>query len=148
MERLYDQVPEALAVRLETDRIAVCLPLGDEANRQVLEHEAAIRLPIRCTMGLSRRYNGMDKSQEAFREASESLEGLFFHRDQQILRAEELPLTDADLAQKTSASEMHSLRAALAVGNMVKTEERRSQSCAAGAGRMKSRRSSGKQRNF
>ena len=149
MEQLYDQVPEALAVRLETDRIAVCLPLGDEANRQVLEHEAAIRLPIRCTMGLSRRYNGMDKLQEAFREASESLEGLFFHRDQQILRAEELPLTDADLAQKTSASEMHSLRAALAVGNMVKTEERlQSVMQRWQPGRMKSRRSSGKQRNF
>ena len=66
MEQLYDQVPEALAVRLETDRIAVCLPLGDEANRQVLEHEAAIRLPIRCTMGLSRRYNGMDKRRKRF----------------------------------------------------------------------------------
>lgn len=124
MEQLYDQVPEALAVRLETDRIAVCLPLRDEANRQVLEHEAPIHLPIRCTMGLSRRYNGMDKLQEAFREAGESLEGLFFHRDQQILRVEELPLTDPDLVQKTSASEMHALRAALAVGNMVKTEER------------------------
>lgn len=91
MGQLYDQAPEALAARLETDRIAVCLPLRDEANGQDSGYEGAIRLPIRSTMGLSRRYNSMDKLQEAFREAAESLEGLFFHPDQQILRAEELP---------------------------------------------------------
>ncbi|WP_456289233.1 response regulator [Paenibacillus sp. AK002] len=124
MGQLYDQAPEALAARLETDRIAVCLPLRDEANGQASGDEGAIRLPIRSTMGLSRRYNSMDKLQEAFREAAESLEGLFFHPDQQILRAEELPLTDADSTQERPAAELHALRAALTVGNMDISEER------------------------
>ncbi|MGG4103953.1 response regulator [Paenibacillus lautus] len=124
MGQLYDQAPEALAARLETDRIAVYVPLRHAGRLPASEHEAAIRLPIRCAMGLSRRYNGMDKLQEAFREASECLEGLFFHKDQQILRAEELPLTEADSAQERPAAELHALRAALTVGNMDISEER------------------------
>ncbi|MFE0559534.1 response regulator [Paenibacillus sp. NPDC058910] len=124
MGQLYDQAPEALAARLETDRIAVYVPLRHAGRLPASEHEAAIRLPIRCAMGLSRRYNGMDKLQEAFREASECLEGLFFHKDQQILRAGELPLTEADSAQERPAAELHALRAALTVGNMDISEER------------------------
>lgn len=122
LELLYDQVPEALAARLETDRIAAYLPVRPEESRQALEYEAAVRLPIRCTIGLSRRFNSIGKLHEAYKEARESLEGLFFYSDKQILHAEDTPLVDAESAQEGPTSGLHALRAALAVGNMDKSE--------------------------
>ncbi|GAA0830697.1 response regulator [Bifidobacterium pullorum subsp. gallinarum] len=120
LELLYDQIPEALAARLETDRIAAYVPVRPEERRQV--SEAGINLPIRCIIGLSRSFNSIGKLHEAFQEAVESLEGLFFCRDKQILHAEDRLLVDAESAQEGSTSGLYGFRAGLAVGNMDKSE--------------------------
>lgn len=120
---LYEQLPDALAVRTGPDLLAAWVPVDGMERSEDPRCDHLLRpLAAFATIGLSRRYAGPQRLAEAYVEASASLEASFFYREGRIFHAEDIGALGDRGGPEQAKPELQALRAALAVGNLPRCE--------------------------